>query len=272
MDTQADVPVVGEYVEANGLNIYYEECGAGEPLLLLHGGAGVCQMWQPHMSVFAQRYRVIASDSRGHGRTANPTGQFSYRLMADDVAGLIEALGLQKPLVCGYSDGGQVALELGANYPDLASALVLAGVAFRFTDAYRKQLATFLCVEGPGQVDFDEFRATKPEVVTMLETWHSALGGRDYWQTLLLQASAMWCTTLRYGADDFAQIAVPTLVLVGDQDEFVPVEEAVEMYRLIPKAELAVLPGADHLGTLFAVEPLTCVVSDFFARRATRAE
>lgn len=75
--TQAIRSASGRYVDANGLRIYYEECGAGEPLILIHGGTGVCQMWQPHVRFFAERYRVVTPDSRGHGHTANPTGQFS---------------------------------------------------------------------------------------------------------------------------------------------------------------------------------------------------
>jgi pimeloyl-ACP methyl ester carboxylesterase len=110
----------GTYIEANGLTIYYEVCGEGEPLLLIHGGTATCSSWASHLPAFTQHFRVFAPDSRGHGRTDNPAGELAYRPMADDVAALIEALGLQRPLVLGYSDGGQIALELGMRYPELA--------------------------------------------------------------------------------------------------------------------------------------------------------
>jgi pimeloyl-ACP methyl ester carboxylesterase len=108
----------GAYIEANGLRVYYEVCGEGEPLLLIHGGTATSQSWTSHLPAFTEHFRVFAPDSRGHGRTDNP---------ADDVAALIKALGLQRPLVLGYSDGGQIALELGMRYPGLARALVLGG-------------------------------------------------------------------------------------------------------------------------------------------------
>ena len=103
----------GHYVEANGLKIYYEEYGSGEPLVLIHGGTVNSSMWETQVPVFAQHFRVITPDSRGHGRTDNPRGELSYRLMAEDAAAFIKALGLTKPLICGYSDGGQITLEIG---------------------------------------------------------------------------------------------------------------------------------------------------------------
>src|SRR5436305_10752583 len=104
----------GRTVKANGLDIYYEEHGQsqGKPLLLIHGGALTGKSWQPYLTAFAEHYRVITPDTRGHGRTANPAGSMSFRLLADDVAGLAQALNLEKPLIYGYSDGGQVALEI----------------------------------------------------------------------------------------------------------------------------------------------------------------
>src|SRR5688500_574313 len=113
------------YIEANGLRIYYEVHGEGEPLLLIHGGTATSQAWASHLPAFTEHFWVFAPDSCGHGRTDNPTGKLDYRVMADDVAALGDALGLQRPLVLGYSDGGQISLELGIRFPGLARALVL---------------------------------------------------------------------------------------------------------------------------------------------------
>ena len=113
----------GQYARANGLKMYYEERGSGPPLILLHGGTATSSMWEPQIPFFIQHFRVITPDSRGHGKTNNPTGEFSYRLMADDVVGFIQGLGLTKPLICGYSDGGQIVLEIGMRYPGLAGGV-----------------------------------------------------------------------------------------------------------------------------------------------------
>ncbi len=96
----------GHFIHANGLDIYYHEHGQGQPLLLIHGGTLSGESWQPYRTAFAEHYRVIAPDSRGHGRTANPTGTLSFGLLADDMVALVQALDLHKPLICGYSDGG----------------------------------------------------------------------------------------------------------------------------------------------------------------------
>ena len=125
----------GSYVSANGLHVYYDEYGQGEPLILLHGGTLSSQMWQAQIPTFSAHFRVLIPDSRGHGRTDNPSGTFSYRLLADDFAAFVEAFGLHRPLIYGYSDGGQIALELGMRYPTLAQALVVCAAHFGFRRA-----------------------------------------------------------------------------------------------------------------------------------------
>src|SRR5215510_10214917 len=115
------------YIEANGLNIYYEELGEGEPLLLLHGGIASTSAvwadppwgWTAHTSAFAEHFRVIAPDTRGHGRTVNTGGELSYPLLADDMVALVAALGLERPLLCGFSDGGIIGSCIAMRTPGL---------------------------------------------------------------------------------------------------------------------------------------------------------
>jgi pimeloyl-ACP methyl ester carboxylesterase len=123
----------GQYVRANGIDIYYVEAGQGEPLLLLHGGlvstnpiwAGIPVAYVSYMSVLAEHFRVIAPDTRGSGKTLNPdAGPISYSQLADDVVALSEALGLDRPAVCGFSDGGTIATVVGIRHPNAARALV----------------------------------------------------------------------------------------------------------------------------------------------------
>lgn len=249
--TQVDTNSIqqGHYVQANGLNIYYEEYGSGIPLILLHGGTATSRMWQPFLSSFLPHFRVITPDSRAHGKTNNPNGELSYHLMADDIVAFIQALNLTRPLVFGYSDGGQIALEIGMRYPGLTAALVVGAALYKFSETYVNALMTF-GFEGSGVVNIEKLQGHSPEWVSLLKTAHARSDDSDYWQTLLKQISTMWLTPLNYTAEDFDKITEPTLILIGDRDEGIEIEQAVDMYQLIPNAELAILPNATHSSAL----------------------
>ena len=113
-------------IDVNGATIYYEEHGAGEPLVLLHGGLISSASWEPELPYLTGEFRVITPDTRGHGRSTNPSGKLTYPQLADDVAALIGELGLDRPIVGGYSDGGQIALELGVRHPEARGRSIVA--------------------------------------------------------------------------------------------------------------------------------------------------
>ena len=268
MSTDSASTPQGRYVKANGLNMFYEECGTGEPLILLHGATRTSQDWRPHASLFSQYFRVFALDCRGHGRTDNPEGEFSFRLMADDVAAFVEKLGLVKPLLCGHSQGGQIVLQAGMQYPSLAKALVISGVTSEFSEA-RFETAKTLGIEGPNVVNFEYIEESLPDAVQMWREIQGRPDDPDYWKTLLVQASTMWTTTLDYAKEDFEKIAVPTLVILGDRDEWVLVDEAVELYHLVSNSELAILPNTTHD---IGLERWTPTVLDFLLRHSSCSE
>jgi pimeloyl-ACP methyl ester carboxylesterase len=255
----------GNYVHANGLNIYYEEYGSGEPLILIHGGMAVGDSFQPQIPIFSEHFRVIVPDSRGHGRTDNPTGELSYRLMADDIAAFIDVLGLNRPLICGWSDGGQIALELGMHYPDQVKCMVVGAAWYQFTPNYQA-LIQAMGFEAPGVANIERMKQTIPEFVEMLRVWHSPIRGPDHWEVLATQISTMWLTPLNYTTEDFQKLNAPTMILVGDRDAMIPVEEAVQMYRLIPGAELAIVPNAEHSLPYVRSEMFSTIILDFLLR------
>jgi pimeloyl-ACP methyl ester carboxylesterase len=236
---------VGKYVEANGLRVYYEVYGEGEPLLLIHGGTVTSQSWASHLAAFTEYFQVFTPDSRGHGRTDNPTGELGYRAMADDATALINALGLQRPLVLGYSDGGQIALELGMRYPGLARALVSGGTQFRFSEAYLEAVRSLLGITEGEELDPEKLEREQPDWVAYLREAHGHVYGPEYWKAYVRQIAALWLRPLRYTSEDFAALTDPMLLLVGDRDG-VSTEESVELFRLLPNAELAVAPASDH--------------------------
>lgn len=239
------VPEHGSFVRANGLSMHVVEMGRGQPLILLHGAMGTAhENFAPMMPVLAEHFRVIAPDSRGHGRTTNPGGQLSYSLMADDVASMVETLGIHHPVVFGWSDGGQIALDFAIRYPKVPLAIAVGGAYVRLTTQTLAELDA-LGIHGPGEVDFEHLVQTIPQAV---ESWRSlhAPQGDEYWRKLLLALSHVARNPLPYDTSDLAGIRARALVFLGDRDQFIPVEHAVEMYRAFPIASLAIVPGADH--------------------------
>src|ERR671914_1005841 len=209
----------GTYIEANGLRVYYEVYGEGEPLLLIHGGTATSRSWTSHLPAFTEHFRVFTPDSRGHGRTDNPAGELDYRVMADDLAALIAALGLHRPLVLGYSDGGQIALELGMRYPGLAGALVLGGMQFRFSEAYLEAVRELLSIADDEEgVDTERLKREQPDLIAYLREGHGHVYGPEYWKMYVRQIASLWMTPLRYTDEDLAAVTDPVLLLVGDRD------------------------------------------------------
>ena len=258
----------GHVIEANGAGIYYEAHGHGKPLLLIHGGTLTGDSWQPYVPAFAERYRVITPDLRAHGRSASPATAMSYRLLADDMVAFSQALDLHKPLIAGYSDGGQIALEIGMRYPELPQCLIVGGACFEFRPSYRAWVREAVGDETSPEVDTARFAHNHPEWVA----WLQQIYGPEAWKGLLVRLKPMWLTPLNYTPEDFARVVAPTLVLLGDRDELVPVEEAAKMYDLLPTAELAVVPGAEH-GAFFAarVDAFQSLMLDFLSRHDNSA-
>lgn len=258
MPTSATLP-------ANGLHIYYEEWGAGEPLVLLHGATVTGRMWAQIIPALSAHHRVIVPDLRGHGRTDNPTGEFTYRLLAEDTAAFIEALGLEHPNVCGWSDGGQIALELGMRYPSLPRSLIVGAAWYTFPDSYVASMG-LMGFMAPGVVLFDQTERAAPGFLDMVRALHGPTHGAGYEQTLLTQLSTMYLTPLNYTRRDFARIPRPTLIVIGDRDWGIPLEEATGMLRQIPLAELAVISRGDHALPNTRPELFAATVLDFLRR------
>lgn len=223
------------------------------------GGSANLQSYDDHISLFSSHFRVIALDSRGHGKTVNSDNKLSYAQMADDVVAFAKALNLEKPSIFGYSDGGQIALDLGIRYPDFARALCLGGTLYQFTDDYFAMLRSWGFT--PTSADMSQMDAGW---TGYLQEAHSQYTDVSQLQTFMNQIAAMWFTPLTYTDNDLKSIQAPCLMWLGDREQGLPIEQAVSMYHLIPHAELCVIPNATH-GSFFAPYALGPVV-DFFTR------
>jgi pimeloyl-ACP methyl ester carboxylesterase len=262
----AGAPVKGEQIEVHGASLFVEEHGQGDPLVLVHAGLLSGGSWGGVVPLLADSFRVITFDSRGHGRSTNPSGALSYEQLADDTAALIEVLGLDRPFVGGWSDGGEVALQVGLRHPGRARALIAGGTSLELgSEATRAELRAVFHVNDDGVVDLDAVAgAFEQTLLPMLR--HAHPGGEQHWQTIVQQSLTMWLTYVGLTRDEVERITEPVLVVVGDRDEHVPVEEAVRLYRWLPEAELAILPGASHLRPIMEPASFACSVTDFLQR------
>jgi pimeloyl-ACP methyl ester carboxylesterase len=254
----------GKFVQVNDLKMYYEEYGSGEPLVLVHAslatGAGNWKAYVPYLSEY---FRLIMPYLRGHGRTNNPQGEIRLPTLTDDLVAFIKALKLEKTFLCGWSGGGDIALDVGIRYPNSVRAMVVGGVTHRVSEGYYKSMQA-MGAEAPGKVNIEQFEKAMPQLAELLRVAHSQ--SPDHWKTLLSQISHEMLEPTLPSHDNLKKITAPTLIIWGDRDQFLPVEDAIELYRLIPNAELSVLPNTDHSLSRSRVEQFANLAKDFLMR------
>ena len=268
----------GRYVHANGIDIHYVEAGAGEPLLLLDNAmvstnpvwASLPFAYASFTGTLAEHFRVITPDARGSGKNVHPGGPITYTLLANDVAALIEALKLDQPLICGFSDGGETATIAGIRHPGSVRAIVNhAGYDLFNPDPHAPAIAmTRQMLGGSANATHadPELSANRAgELRAMFELMksdHDNAQGAGHWKTVVAQTFDRIAQPHGYILDDLRTITVPTLVLTGDRDPFCTVEEGAAACRALQTGQLAVLPDTGHLITPAAVE----AIIDFFQR------
>ena len=233
-----------ETIDVNGFQLYYEERGGGEPLLLLHGGTGIGADWK---LVFTggdpDGFRVIVPDLRGHGRSTNPSRAFTFRQAAKDMFALLDRLGIQRVKAIGLSMGAKTLLHMATEQPGRVDAMVLVSATPYFPAQVRAAMA---------QLSVDAF--SDAEWATQRQRH---VHGDDQIRMLYEQMRG-----LKDSYDDMAftppllaTITARTLIVHGDRDPVYPVELAMEMYRSIPSSALWVVPNGGHgpiFGTLAA--------------------
>ena len=254
----------------DGAMLIYEKQGSGKPLVFLHGVGATGRLWSAQQTFFRDRYTTVALDLRGHGKSVAPPETISIENFADDVAAVIDHLGLGPAHICGLSLGGIVALELWRRRPQVIATLVLAD-----TWAYHPQAAAGL----PARLDaiartplLDLARARVPALFgskrdpALVEEVITMIAAND--RTAYLRANeVLWIADMRSVAPT---VRVPTLVLVGAEDSVTPPPLSEELTRFIPGATLGVIPDAGHLCNLEAPEEFNSRVAQFLSS-ATRS-
>ncbi len=260
------MPVRTGYAPVNGLHLYYEIHGEGEPLVLIHGGGSTIESnWARILPLLAKSHRVIAIEEQGHGHTKAIDRPFTFENTADDVAALLDHLEIGRADLFGFSNGGQVALRVANRHPRKVRKLVIASAPFRrdgmapgFWEGMKK--AT---LEQMPQALKDADRKINPDP--------------KHLEALFLQDARRMNAFQDWPATDLESIAASALVIVGDQDVVTP-EHALKMSRLLQHGRLAILPGnhGSYLGEAASSDPSSRVpeatvvlIEEFLAQAAT---
>ena len=251
-DWSAGPPGAGQYAKVNGINLYYETHGTGRPMILLHGGLGSGEMFGPILPALSEQHQVIAVDLQGHGRTADIDRPIDIRLMADDIAALIDHLGVDQPDLVGYSLGGGVALQTAVKYPAKVGRLVTASANIRPDVIYPEIRAQ----QGQVNAAAAEFMKDTP----MYELYQRVAPHPEDFPRLLDKMGESMAKDFDF-AEDVRSLQVPTLVAAADAD-MAPPSHYVEVFNLLdgglrdggwmgegrPRGghALAILPGLTH--------------------------
>jgi pimeloyl-ACP methyl ester carboxylesterase len=251
----------GAYAQTNGVRMYYETHGAGEPLILLHGGVGGIHMFGPNLAALAATRRVVAAELQGHGRTADINRPLRYELLAEDVAALMAHLRLEKADLAGYSFGGGVALQLAFRHPDLVRRLVVVATPAKRDGFYPEVIQAFDQM-GPETGKF------------MKDSPLARLYPDVDWPTLFGKIGDLQRRPYDW-SQQVAALHLPVLLVFADADAIRPAH-IVDFFECLgggkgdagldglhrPVSQLAVLPGLTHY-SLGSAPALGQVISAF---------
>lgn len=252
------------YASVNGLDMYYEIHGEGQPLVLLHGAfSAIGTSFGKILPGLAEDRQVIAFELQGHGRTADIDRPLTLEDMAEDVAAALAQLGIEQADVLGYSSGGGVALHFATRHPEMLHKLVLMSVTYTLGGVHPGLM------EGMGEM--------KPEIMHG-SPWHEeymriAPRPEDF-NRLFEKKTKMDRQIKDFSEEAIREIKAPTLLIIGDSDLVRP-EHAVEMFRLLgggvfgdtpaglPDSQLAILPGTSHVSIVDRAELLVPMIHSF---------
>jgi pimeloyl-ACP methyl ester carboxylesterase len=244
---------VGGYARLGEVETYYEEDGAGDPLVLLHPGMADSRAWEANVPGLAERFRVFRPDRRGHGRTADVEGPISYDLMAQDMIAFVERVVGGPAYVVGHSDGAPVGLLMALARPDLVRRLVAADGVFHQSGW------------APGVIDLDE------ETVAFFTAYHDEVSpdGPGHFPVFHAKMRRMHGSEPTLTVADLAGYPGPALVMVGDHDDEIPIGHTYALFEGLPDAQLCVVPGTGHGMPADKPELFNRLVTDFLLEERT---
>ncbi|MYI68502.1 MAG: alpha/beta fold hydrolase [Boseongicola sp. SB0673_bin_14] len=245
-------PEAADTVQVNGAVIHYALYGSGnqKAVLLLHGGLGAAEDFGGQVDALAERYKVVAIDSRGHGRSTDDDQPYGYHLMASDVMGVMDSLGIDKAAVVGWSDGGNIGLEMAIHNPDRLTRVFALGANYR-TDALRPSASSDALVGAYVGHAAAQYARISPTP--------------DAWKSFAGKVFAMWSEQPAYTDEQLEGIAVPFVIAAGVYEEAIDEAHTKRMAELIPDAQLLLLGNASHFAHWQQVEAVNAAILEFLA-------
>jgi pimeloyl-ACP methyl ester carboxylesterase len=265
------------------IELYYEEHGSGDPLLLIMGLGADANGWMMQTPEFAKHYRTVVFDNRGVGRSAKPAGPYSIAQMADDAAALLDHLDIDRAHICGISMGGMISQELALRHPQRLRSLVL-GCTYAKPDAGVLQNSALSASNLGGGVDEQgnfQIDLSQLDPLMFFQALLPLTFNQSFIETELPRIMQLFAGSLEFGFDLNAVLAqaqatmghdttarlrnikVPTLVITGDNDLLIPASNSDYLAEHIPAARLVKVPGGSHAFNLETPEIFNRAVLDF---------
>lgn len=246
----AEMAEEGQTAEINGVEIYYEVYGEGngDPVILIHGGLSNGDHFVNQIPVLAENHQVVVMDSRGHGRSSFDDTPISYAVMAEDVLGLMDHLGIDQASIVGWSDGGIIGLEIALTHPDRLDKVVAYGANYDPTGV---------------RLDIGTNEYFNAYIARASEEYQQNSPAPERWEEFVANISNMWATLPNYTDEQLTTITTPFLILDGQKEEAIDLNQTKLMGLLIPDAELIIMPDTGHFAMFEQPEEFNQIVLDF---------
>ncbi|WP_027378567.1 alpha/beta fold hydrolase [Chryseobacterium daeguense] len=234
----------GKFVEANGVKLYYETYGEGEPVLMLHGNGQSISAFMNQVEEFSKKYKVIIVDCRGRGQSGyDKTKELTFDLQTEDLKQFLDKLNIKKVKILGWSDGGILAITLALKYPELIDRIACSGANIF-----------------PEGINDDGLKSLKDAVTNLMKD------NKDHKNDILIDLYNLDLKYPNLKYDDLKKIHCPALIIAGDKDE-IKTEHTVKTAESLPKGQLAIIPNSTHYVPELKPEIFNKLVLEFFENK-----
>lgn len=225
----------GKIISVNGFDMYYEIHGKGVPLLLLHGFTGSGTALIPIFKQLTDKYQLIVPDLRGHGRSTNPSKQFTFKQSAADIFELLTHLNIQSCSAVGFSGGGCTLLHLAYQHPEILKSMTIVSAAPYFSEESRRIMR---------QYNFKEKTKGEWEAMRSIH-FHGDAQIEALWRQASMFSESY--DDMNFTKEKLAKIKAKTLIVQGDRDPIYPIDLTIEMYKGMNNAYLWIIPDGGHV-------------------------